>query len=125
MKLCPKCGVEKSLDKFGKSSKSNDGLQGYCQCCMSDSSWRSTIKKRYGITPEKYDAMYAAQEGRCQICQKHQTEFTKRLAVDHCHTTGKVRGLLCSNCNTALGKFNDDIELFSRAISYLRSQDQE
>jgi len=63
--------------------------------------------------------MFAEQEGCCAICGKHQSEQKKRLEVDHCHETGHVRALLCTNCNTALGKFYDDPELLYRAADYL------
>lgn len=59
------------------------------------------------------------QGNKCKICETHESEFDKRLAVDHCHKTGKVRGLLCSSCNTSLGKFKDDPEILRRAINYL------
>ncbi len=84
----------------------------------------STLQKLYGIGLEQYEQMYEKQDGCCAICNQHADSFKHRLSVDHCHTTGAIRGLLCHNCNTAIGKLNDNIELFSRAISYLRSQDQ-
>ena len=112
---CKKCNQLKSHIKS----------QTWCQDCHKAAARRTNLRKKYGITPEIYDQMYADQEGRCKICSRHSTEFKRQLAVDHCHTTGKVRGLLCSNCNTAIGKLNDDPELFARAVSYLRSQDQE
>lgn len=79
------------------------------------------LRKSYGISVEQYDAMLAEQGGGCAICG---VEFGdkggRRLAVDHCHDTGAVRGLLCSNCNQGLGKFGDDIARLERAIMYLR-----
>jgi hypothetical protein len=77
-------------------------------------------KKRYGITPEQYLEMYTKQNGCCAICGKHQTELKKTLGVDHNHTTGKNRGLLCFNCNITIGKFNDDINMLVLAINYLK-----
>jgi len=72
--------------------------------------------KKYGITKDDYLRMVEEQGGVCAICGKPDSI---RLAVDHCHTTGIVRGLLCSGCNTSLGKFNDDIEVLRKAIEYL------
>jgi hypothetical protein len=73
--------------------------------------------KYYGISLERYAALVAAQNGVCAICS--QPPGKRRLAVDHCHTTKAIRGLLCVNCNTAIGKLNDDPELLRRAIAYL------
>lgn len=59
----------------------------------------------YGITLEKYNELFTQQEGCCAICKKHQINFKRQLAVDHCHTTGIVRKLLCGSCNTHLGYY--------------------
>lgn len=77
------------------------------------------LKMRFGITVEDYTAILAAQGGVCKICGKTQN---KRLAVDHCHVTGIIRGLLCANCNTGLGLFLDDPELLDKAIGYLNEE---
>lgn len=77
-----------------------------------------SFRKRFGITVEEYDAMVAAQGGRCAICRGENTRGV-RLPVDHNHKTGKVRGLLCERCNLALGQFGDDPQLLERAIAYL------
>lgn len=73
--------------------------------------------RRKGLTPEDYGAMLAQQSNRCAICAN--TQAGRRLAVDHCHTTGVVRGLLCSACNIGLGCFKDSIELLNSAVSYI------
>jgi tRNA U34 5-carboxymethylaminomethyl modifying GTPase MnmE/TrmE len=75
--------------------------------------------KRYGITVERYNEMFNNQEGRCAICKRHQSEFKQALYVDHNHKTGKVRALLCPTCNSILGKFMEDIQLFKSAIKYM------
>lgn len=77
-------------------------------------------KKQYGITLTDYNIMFVEQKGCCKICGEHQINIAKRLAVDHCHTTGKVRGLLCSSCNKALGIFKDDIKVLETALNYLK-----
>lgn len=78
---------------------------------------------RYGITDADRDAMAAAQNHCCAICGQRETDtrggLTKHLAVDHDHATDKVRALLCSSCNTGLGKFKDDTEILAKAIAYL------
>ena len=79
------------------------------------------LKRRYGITLDQWNEMFSEQGGCCAICNKHQSELKKNLAVDHNHTTGEIRKLLCSNCNTAIGLLNEDTELLLNAIEYLRS----
>ena len=77
--------------------------------------------KRYGITTDTYYQMLKSQNGVCKICS--QACLTGReLCVDHCHTTGKVRGLLCGKCNSGLGSFNDNIQSLKMAIEYLEDK---
>lgn len=82
-------------------------------------------KNKYGITPEYYEVMLKEQNYVCKICFKpeeskeHRTGKVRKLAIDHCHTTGKIRGLLCRKCNHALGLFNDDSHRLFNAIMYL------
>ena len=80
------------------------------------------IEKTYGITAEEYEALYRAQGGKCAICRRA-TGAVRRLAVDHDHKTGEVRGLLCKPCNRyGLGMFaRDDATVFDRAAAYLRN----
>lgn len=78
---------------------------------------RAVLKRVYGITDAEYDAMLESQGGRCAICCR--SRRGRRLAVDHCHATGAVRGLLCSSCNQTLGKMGDDPERLRAAAAYL------
>jgi len=70
--------------------------------------------RQYKLTSEEYQQLWSSQNGRCAIC-----EAVGRLVIDHCHNTGAVRGLLCFNCNNALGRFRDDIMVVRKAVSYL------
>lgn len=80
----------------------------------------SYLKRKYGITEEQYEDILEAQAGKCGIC--HRKPKTRRLAVDHNHKTGEVRGLLCSRCNHGLlGHAHDSIEMLERAIEYLKN----
>ena len=79
---------------------------------------RSEFKKKYGLTIEDYEAMFASQKGLCAICLKHQSQFRLKFAVDHCHEKGHVRSLLCGNCNTALGLIKEDPQTLQRMIAY-------
>lgn len=78
-----------------------------------------TLKHDFDITLEQYNYMYIKQNGCCAICNKPQSSFKHALAVDHDHKTGKVRGLLCINCNLILGHSNDSIERLTQIIQYL------
>lgn len=77
------------------------------------------LRARYGITAEEYDRMLAEQGGVCAICHRPQTG--KRLAVDHDHSTGAVRKLLCVACNVSLGALGEDVERLMAAISYIET----
>jgi len=78
---------------------------------------------KYKITQDDWDKLLKIQDGRCAICRQPSTAVIngriKRLAIDHCHETKKVRGLLCNSCNTGLGMFNDDWLVLDNAIEYL------
>lgn len=79
--------------------------------------WRDKVLKKYGLTREQYNAILHKQGGVCAICKKPPKD--RALAVDHCHATNKVRGLLCGSCNNGLGRFKDSVELLNVAITYL------
>lgn len=76
------------------------------------------MAEKYGVSKEQLALMEEKQGGLCAICGKANRSY-RRLCIDHCHTSGKVRGLLCDGCNTGLGAFKDSPELLNRAISYL------
>ena len=78
------------------------------------------LKKAYGISYQEYLVMLGDQNGCCAICATDDTGKRKAFAVDHCHKSGKIRGLLCGLCNTAIGSLKDDIEIMERAINYVR-----
>jgi hypothetical protein len=74
-------------------------------------------QRRYGLTPEQVWAMEKAQNGCCAICANKVAQYH----IDHCHTTGKVRGLLCVNCNRGLGAFRDNVQNMEKALEYLQA----
>jgi hypothetical protein len=78
--------------------------------------------RKYGLTPEQFAEMLEAQDGRCAICGDTQATTKKRFHVDHCHATGRVRGLLCSRCNPAIGLFKEDPDILNKAIAYLQRE---
>lgn len=136
LRKCKLCGIEanteKDLDKFSKSSTCKYGRRQLCKTCKvkNDEKYRkdtnklrnNALKWSYGITLQDYNIMFEEQKGKCLICQKHQTELKRKLFVDHCHSTGKVRGLLCTHCNTLLGNAKDNIEILYNAINYLEER---
>lgn len=83
----------------------------------------SVFKCAFGITLEKYEKFQKEQQNRCAICNQEETATNqygiKNLAVDHNHSTGRVRGLLCAKCNMALGLLNEDISIMSKMITYI------
>lgn len=86
---------------------------------------RSHLRIKYGFTVEQYEALHTAQGGLCAICRRPEEELTLgqpiSLAVDHDHKTGHIRGLLCKNCNTSIGKMRDDPSQLRAAADYLES----
>lgn len=84
------------------------------------------LKYTYNISLEDYNTLFNKQNGKCAVCLKEETSLDnrgnsiKKLAVDHCHSTGKVRGLLCNRCNTALGLLKEDKEIVNNILNYLK-----
>lgn len=84
-------------------------------------------KYQYGITLNQYEELFRKQNGRCAICNEEEKRAVRnglperrKLSLDHCHTTEKVRGLLCSDCNPSLGGFKDSVKILEQAIAYLK-----
>lgn len=86
-----------------------------------DANRNAGYSRRYGITLTDYNNMFVAQAGKCNICRTHQSELKKALRVDHCHQTGKVRGLLCHNCNIGIGMLQDDPDIIKSALIYIKN----
>ncbi len=138
---CKRCREVRWIESFNKTSFCPSGhlrtqetvyKNGGCKACAKDYLNRPDvkvkhakrtrnyhIKQAFGLTEEQYNSLFIQQNGQCFLCGDHQSILTKKLAVDHDHKTGRVRGLLCSFCNTGLGFFKDDILLLERAIKYL------
>ena len=133
-KVCSYCKQASPLDDFHMSKGHSSGRAAVCKPCQADYSakWYQENKqrrkeqmrvneymRRYGITIEEYEILLDKQNGCCAICLATTGAVGKRLSVDHNHKTGEVRGLLCDDCNTGLGKFKDDSSLLAKAINYL------
>jgi Recombination endonuclease VII len=123
-KYCPRCESVQPEGCFGKNRASRDGLTAYCRPCHNAVTRRNVerlhgntrdyhLRRRYGITSADVDAMVEGQGGTCAVCDG------KPEHVDHDHATGKVRGILCFNCNQALGNARDDVVVLQGLIDYL------
>lgn len=145
-KICSSCNTIKPLSDFYKESRVKDGRARRCKKCHGKATrhyrlknpevyqkaslkyWhslqvdrkKSKTLSRYGLSLDQYKAMIKAQDGVCAICKK-ECSSGLGLSVDHCHETGKIRGLLCKKCNSALGMLNDNIANFEAAILYLKN----
>lgn len=139
-KQCQMCNKMKDVEFFYKSSQTKDGLFSYCKPCKVEANRQSIsrqmssnrenhlrqrknnhLKTMYGITIEEYDDMLKRQNGVCAICLKPESQSYRRLAVDHNHTTGKVRALLCYGCNRGIGSFKENPDSLRSAADYLES----
>ena len=83
--------------------------------------WDAIVRRTYGIALDDYEKMLEEQGGGCAICGKTEEQEGRRLAIDHCHASEKVRGVLCGKCNQALGMMDDDSERLIKASKYLNS----
>jgi hypothetical protein len=136
-KTCSRCRKTKPIEEFGISrNKSEAYPRSCCKVCAVDVTklWakkqttekrllvyrRHQLKKKYGISLEQYDQMLALQNGRCGVCESVSPRGKPTFAVDHCHDTGRVRGLLCGPCNQAIGLLGDNEKLLFKAIQYLK-----
>lgn len=81
--------------------------------------YERVLKYRYGLTLVAYAELLKKQNGFCAICKGNRSKIKRKLSVDHCHNTGKVRGLLCHICNSGIGLFNDKTDLLKQAYEYL------
>lgn len=122
-KTCRVCKQELELDKFIVDKRNKDGHGARCKpCTYATKTYSPERQKRYknralyNLEPEQYQALHEQQNYCCKICKKKFDE----LYVDHCHTTGKVRGLLCHNCNVGLGHLKDNVEYLTNAIEYVQ-----
>jgi len=134
-KQCSKCRQELPIGDFVRRKLTSGawGHVSWCRPCRNekakqdwaDGSIRNSVyRRKFGIVIEDYNAMFLAQNSRCAICKTDKPTGhgakNGRFSVDHNHTTGEVRGLLCAGCNTALGGFKDDVEIMKSAIHYIQ-----
>lgn len=141
-KKCYVCKIIKPANQFHKCKKRKDGIEYKCKKCKSDynSKFYTGNKKHiekskeynkrnkrqvrnldllrdFGITIEEYELMLLNQNYKCKICDKPETK--RAMSVDHCHKTGKIRGLLCMKCNCAIGFLYEDPVIIKNCLKYL------
>lgn len=137
-RVCRVCNVELPVDQFDRNRIMKNGylhVEARCRSCQASRQRNRKPRTRndrisvvgtsdpalvarlfkYGLTYEEYQTMLVEQNGECAICSK----VLEKPCIDHCHTTGKVRGLLCNSCNTGLGHFKDNPDSLEAAIRYL------
>jgi hypothetical protein len=137
MKYCGGCEQQLPFDAFNRHSGKPDGYQTQCRKCIKKArqNWASNnpekrrkrkLKANYNLTTEDYNNLLKEQNYVCAICGTKDTRNKNYtfLPVDHCHKTGKVRGILCDYCNVGLGRFEDDVERLKRAIDYLKKNSE-
>lgn len=133
-KKCYRCYTWKAETEFSISNRSADGLKSWCRECRASDRGRRTdedharkVSRRYNVPVDWYWTQFSLQGGVCAICGS--PPGVKRLAVDHDHACcpgpgscgNCIRGLLCPSCNSGLGIFKDDVQLFSKAVNYLKA----
>lgn len=127
---CSKCKEYKIWKNFAHDKKNRLGRCSICKACNNkyqkekacpQSKRKRQLKSVYGITLETYNQMLEEQNHGCKLCGKTVKTNGKALAVDHCHATGIVRGLLCAQCNIGLGNFEDNQDRLRLAIQYLNA----
>ena len=139
MRTCTACGQTKPRTDFFADRRKKHGLQARCKVCKMAATreymrrtdgdkrryWANPERERerhlirkYGIDQAGYDALFVRQNGRCAICQKTQE---RAFDVDHDHSTSRVRGLLCTNCNRMVGHAGDSAARLEAAANYLRA----
>ena len=110
---CPKGHEYNAQNTRMSTAKSTGKTQRVCRECSKIKS-REAQLRLYGLTAEEWQSLFDSQQGLCAICRVNNIRD-----VDHCHITGRVRGLLCNPCNQALGLFNDDKNRLIKATKYL------
>lgn len=135
-KKCSGCGVEKPLSNYHNDKKGRYGKTYKCSPCHTldarsyskrfpekvKQARRKRLLKTYDLTQSTFDALFESQGGRCAICRKSIDISHPSTCIDHDHSTGAVRGILCTLCNSGLGKFKDNVEFMAAAIKYIQDR---
>ena len=133
IKVCCICKQHRPKNEFNLCLRNSDGLVSRCRKCESNKEWTTNrrnnmLQDRYGISEAEYELMLKSQKGVCALCGKSETRkengIVSHLAVDHNHKTFKIRGLLCLQCNTMLGKIENFSEGVQTMVKYLKGENR-
>jgi len=129
LRKCRICNIDKKEDCFYKNDPTNR-----CKTCETSRKRKerklrshfitdrnSYLKKAHNVDLEFYNKLFQEQNGVCAICNKEEVMKNKNLCIDHCHSTGNIRGLLCHSCNVGIGHFKDNLDVLKNAINYLKN----
>jgi hypothetical protein len=140
IKYCPECKIRKPISEFLYNNAARDKVDFFCIDCKKKLAKRyrqtpedrrkyyqkrkrdiinSRLLRNFGITLEQYEKKLEEQNGKCEICGLTPIENKKSLAVDHDHNSGRVRGLLCNNCNVAVGFLKDNVDKAKKMTEYI------
>lgn len=137
-KPCTVCGLVKALSEYGAQASRCDGLKSECRVCSKAKravllttdlagtrakQREANVKATYKITSAEYKALIDTSNGKCALCGGVNADGNA-LAVDHCHASGRVRGMLCVHCNLGLGHFKDSVATLEKAIAYLKGSNE-
>jgi len=121
MKKCNKCNTIKELKEFHVNNKCKTRRAASCKSCMKEYNKMHNRLKLYGLTEEKSRELEQRANGLCEICGRPQRHVSMgqvvSLCIDHNHSTGKVRGMLCNDCNKFIGMFGEDISLMDKVVT--------
>ena len=116
-KRCPGCEQIKPHVLWSRNARKRDGWSSHCKVCSAARNRKLHLQKSYGLTEAELEVAVYLQGGACAICGRPAPEH-----VDHDHATGRVRGVLCFNCNQGLGNFRDNRETLRQAVAYLEGE---
>ena len=121
-RTCRTCSIEKPIEEYYISNTGTKGQvyrRTICKPCYSENECNRHIKKRYNMDVSDYDKLLEEQGSACAICETTEPQGQGRFHIDHNHTTGEVRGLLCHSCNSGIGHLQDSPVILAEAIKYL------
>jgi len=117
---CGKCRIIKSISDFCKNKSRKLGIHNECKACQVEYNRKWALVSKYKITFQEATSLIESVTKGCQICGVALVLKKEGYAIDHCHKTNKIRGILCRNCNHGLGNFRDNVSTMKSAIKYLR-----
>ena len=119
MKICTKCDELKPLSEFYHHPEARDKKQSRCKKCVIYASTTRFYRVKYNMSRDDRENLIKSQNGQCAICG-YFFKSERHTHIDHCHTTNKIRGILCTHCNVAIGMLKESVDILDSAIKYLK-----